>query len=246
MRYWHSARCAALHPKTSALGGSAPSISAGAGDLLILVGSLCAALYVTLAGRVAPHVDEITLTAWQFLAGTPVAVPFVGVGLVSGPAWTPRSSVAHWCVAAIAGIGGLAASFLLYNHTIAPVPTVVAGMTLNLIPIFGLAGGVLLLGESIGFWQLLGAALIISSTALFTLSESQSRSPQNDTQATGGTARRRWDVPRLKPRHPSSPQRHRRWRAGGEDFAAGATRRARRIDVRMRRQDGCLLTQQQA
>lgn len=163
------------------LSGSAPSLAASWGNLLVIVGSLCAAIYVTLASRIAPDMDALTMTAYQFLFGTLVSAPFAAAQWASDRSVLPAHSTAvEWVVAAMAGVVGLAGSFLLYNHAIRRVNVTAAGMALNLIPLFGLAGAVAVLGESVNLWQGLGAILILTGLVLFTLAEGEVEAPAEE------------------------------------------------------------------
>jgi drug/metabolite transporter (DMT)-like permease len=156
----------------AALGSAAPTLSAGCGDLLVLAGSLAAAIYVTLAARVAPELDALTMTAYQFLAGLLVAAPFaLAQWIVGGAVLSGATEPGQWAAAVAVGVFGLALSFLLYNHAIGRVNVTTAGMVLNLIPLFGLLGAVLVLGDTVDVWQGLGAALILGALVLFTTAE---------------------------------------------------------------------------
>lgn len=156
----------------AALAGSVPSLAAGWGDLLVLAGSLSAAIYVTLASKVAPDMDALTMTGYQFLAGTILSTPFAVVQWsIDGQVLPHAATAGQWLAGLGAGVGGLALSFLLYNHAISRVNVATAGMILNLIPIFGLVGAVVALGESLDRWEVIGAVLILAGLAAFTLTE---------------------------------------------------------------------------
>jgi len=158
----------------AALSGSAPSLATGWGNLLVVVGSLCAAIYVTLASRLAPETATLPMTAYQFLAGTVISLPFAIVQWsVDGSVLPSHSTPSQWAVAVLAGVVGLAASFLLYNHAIAAVPVTTAGMILNLIPLFGVVGAAAFLGERLNGWQAVGAVGILAGLVLFALAEDE-------------------------------------------------------------------------
>lgn len=165
------------------LGGGAPSWNAGWSNLLVLAGALCAAVYVILASRIAPQLAAIPMTAYQFLAGSLVSLPFVvAQWSISGHVLPENATAAQWLAGVGAGVGGMALSFLLYNHAISRVEVTSAGMILNLIPIFGLVGAAVALGESIDGWQAAGASLVVVAMVLFTLSDRPR--PAADTEAT--------------------------------------------------------------
>jgi drug/metabolite transporter (DMT)-like permease len=70
-------------------------------------------------------------------------------------------------VAAAAGAVGLLLASVLYNTGMARVPVRVAGMSLNLIPVFGAAASVVLLGEHITVGQASGGALVLAGLIAF-------------------------------------------------------------------------------
>lgn len=144
------------------ISGSAPSTDALAGNALVLLGALSAAGYVVVASRVAPDSDALALTAHQFLFGTIASAPFIAVQWsLDGPVVPASAPASAWVWATLAGIVGLALSFLLYNYALANVSSTTAGLSLTLIPVFGVLGAVLFLGEPLRLVQLAGAALIL-------------------------------------------------------------------------------------
>ncbi|WP_410813485.1 DMT family transporter [Micromonospora sp. 067-2] len=139
------------------------------GDMLITGGALSAAIYVIFASRVAPHVDPVEMTTYQFGFGLLFTLPAAAVQWLSGHERLadPAPAGDHW-IAAVAGGGlGFAMSFLLYNFAIRTVPAGAAGMTLNLIPVFGVIAAVVGLNEPFTLTQALGAALIVGGLVAF-------------------------------------------------------------------------------
>jgi drug/metabolite transporter (DMT)-like permease len=154
------------------LGGSAPSAQAWVGNLLVLGGALAAAGYSLLVAGVADRTHALTITAYQFGAGTLVSLPFAAVQWrMAGSFGVAGADPRHWAAAIAGGVLGTAASFLLYNHAIGEVGVTPAAMVLNLIPLFGLAGAVAVLGESLGRWHVLGGVLILAGMTAFELAE---------------------------------------------------------------------------
>jgi drug/metabolite transporter (DMT)-like permease len=179
-----------------ALSGSGASATVGLGDLLVLAGSLAAAIYVTLASAIAPGIDALTMTAYQFLAGTAVAVPFVALQWSEHPGIaSPNASAADWAAGAGAGVVGLALSFLLYNYAIGHVPVTTAGMVLTLIPVFGLAGAVLVLGDRVSRWEGVGAVLIVAGLLLFARAEADDADEEDHPSPAAPAAPDRLPVP---------------------------------------------------
>jgi drug/metabolite transporter (DMT)-like permease len=73
---------------------------------------------------------------------------------------------AYWLVAAAVGVAGYAVSFLLWNRAVAAVDLQLTAVVVNLIPVFGLATAVLVLGESLTGFRAAGGALVIGSVLL--------------------------------------------------------------------------------
>ena len=138
------------------------------GDLLVLGGNLAAAIYVILAAKVAPTVDALSLTAYQFAFGTALSLPFALWQWASGREPLPTDvDLIYWTVAALIGGVGFAGSFLLYNYVIRFVPAGLAGVTLNLVPLFGVLTAILFLGEQLSVWTVTGGIAVLAGIMLF-------------------------------------------------------------------------------
>ncbi len=154
------------------LAGAGHSHSASIGDLYVAGGILSASLYTIAAKRYEDGSDTLSLTTWQFSVAWMLSLPIAilkwstarGHPLVA-PA--PR----YWLAAVGVGIGGFAVSFLLYNTVITRVDAGWAAVVLNLIPVFGLLGAVLFLGEKPTGTTTIGAILIGTSVVYFTISD---------------------------------------------------------------------------
>lgn len=185
----------------------------GAGDALVLCGALSAAGYTIVARGITDDVDPLVLTAHQFAVACAVTLPIAGTVWATGgetiPAHVP---VQVWVVTALVGVGGYALSFLLYNRAVTAVPAGTAAVIINLIPAFGFAGAVLLLGEQVTPSRLAGAVLITASVALFTRTSPQSPSDsyRDAPAAEQRVGERREHRVRLRPRGPGAlPYPHR-------------------------------------
>jgi drug/metabolite transporter (DMT)-like permease len=156
------------------LEGAHSLLSVDVGDLFVVGGALSAAVYVTLASKLASRVDPMALTTYQFTFGLVFVAPVVIFQWLFGREQFPVDvAPGYWVAAVVAGAVGFVASFLLYNHAIAVVPAGTAGMTLNLIPLFGVLTAVLALREQLTLGQVGGAVLIIGGLVLFSLDSRQ-------------------------------------------------------------------------
>ncbi|WP_327069952.1 DMT family transporter [Kitasatospora sp. NBC_01250] len=152
----------------AALGGSSALLGLRAGDLLVLLGAFAAATATLITDRVVRDTDPLVATAYQFTFGLLFTVPLlVGQWIVDGRLTTPQAGPQHWLVAAAVCGAGLASAFLMYNYAVTRTPVTTAGVLLNSIPVFGIVSAVVFLGERIGAWQYVGAALVLAGIFLF-------------------------------------------------------------------------------
>ena len=137
-----------------------------AGDALIVAGVVAAAGYSVVARRIAPGGEAAVVTAFQLLAALTVAVLVWSGASAVGSSMFGRPSASEWAAALATGLLGSAIPFLLYTFAVARLPAARTGLVLNLIPVFGVAAAVVLLGERLAASQLVGAAVVIASLGL--------------------------------------------------------------------------------
>jgi drug/metabolite transporter (DMT)-like permease len=132
------------------------------GDLLIVIGTLFAALYVILSRKAASAFPAHLVAALQQTAGLLVAL-ILWLGALaftaeSVPGALPAGVVAF---AMLSGVVQYAVAFWLYLVGLRHIPISTAGMFLALIPVFGLAGAVFVLGEQPSLAKLAGCGLVV-------------------------------------------------------------------------------------
>lgn len=129
------------------------------GDALIVASVAAAALYVVVASRqvssVAPLPAALTQQTWA------LGLVVVGHLVLSGGAWWPALSIGGLVLAAVSGVVNYALPFWLYLSALTRMPVARAAMYLTLIPVFGVLGSVVLLGESVTWLDLLGGVLVV-------------------------------------------------------------------------------------
>lgn len=134
------------------------------GDLMILGSSVAAALSVVMTRRSIHHVAPLPLAAIQQTIGLIVVVAMLPWAIHNGE--LPQISavpLTDWVVAAFSGVIQYAVVFILYMYAIKYVSTTYETTLLMLMPMFGLLGAVLFLGEHFSAVQLLGASLLLPS-----------------------------------------------------------------------------------
>ena len=144
--------------------GVAPSIL---GDTLLIGGVLCASAYVVLSSQRSSDTEPLSALIAQ--QGGAVLLAVTMYLIVSN-----RAPLIHhvasrgWALAFASGIIQYACAFWLYLWALKGLSASVAGMFLNLIPVFGLLVAMPVLGDRLTGIQWLGAALIIGSVVTLT------------------------------------------------------------------------------
>jgi drug/metabolite transporter (DMT)-like permease len=144
-----------------ALGGTAQS------KMLAVMSGVCwaaGAVIVKLMGK-GRKLDLIRLTTWQLIFG---ALPLVPVALLvpSQPIdWSPYfiGSIAYNSIL-VCGV-----AFLLWTYVIDRLPAGVAGLGTLAVPVIGMTGSRLQLGEQIAFWEGWGIALVVAALSLLSI-----------------------------------------------------------------------------
>lgn len=139
--------------------------AAFAGDALVVLATLSAASYVVLSGRFVPDFPVATLASAQQIVGLVFAIAvFAGqslAGQVQG-AFTDMPPILLG-YAALSGIVQYALAFWLYLKGLKSLSASAAGLWLTLVPVFGLFGAWVWLGELPSTTTLAGAALIVAA-----------------------------------------------------------------------------------
>jgi drug/metabolite transporter (DMT)-like permease len=144
------------------VGGGEGGSASIRGDLLVAAGVVCAACYVLIAQRAAVGTDTVTFTFWQFVIGAAVIAPVdrgrVRNGTVGRILGTPDRGTAR---RRPRGRGArLRSGLLALQLALTQVSTVAAGVSLTLIPVFGVAFSAALLSEPVT-WATLAAAVAV-------------------------------------------------------------------------------------
>jgi drug/metabolite transporter (DMT)-like permease len=130
-----------------------------AGDGLIVASVFAAALYVVVASKqvttTAPLPAALTQQVWAL--GLVIACQLVLGGLL------PSVPPGQLLLIAAAGVLNYALPFWLYLTALTRMPVARAATYLTLIPVFGVLGAVLVLGERVTWLDLVGGALVVAS-----------------------------------------------------------------------------------
>ncbi|MBI3898839.1 MAG: DMT family transporter [Gammaproteobacteria bacterium] len=145
----------------SGVGSAVSTGSSMVGNLLVLAGVLCCSLYTVLTRRTETSIDPLAIVALQQTFAWIWALVIWPLELIGdGSAPLATVSLAAWAWAGLAGIFYYALAFWFYIVGLRRTSASVAGLFLNLIPIFGVGAAYLFLDEHLLAMQWFGAVLI--------------------------------------------------------------------------------------
>jgi O-acetylserine/cysteine efflux transporter len=145
-------------------GGGSATVN---GDLLVLVGAITSAGYVVMAHRLSDDVDPLTFTSYQFFIGWLVTLPVAVTVVLLGHHHPFGTAQPRYVVAGIlTGVVGSAMAFGLYNWALGRVSSALAGTSLTLIPVFGIALSAIFLGEDLTLLTGIAGAAVLAGILL--------------------------------------------------------------------------------
>ncbi len=127
------------------------------GDLWMLAAVVSYAVYTALL-RLRPPVHGLSFVFATFALGTILLLPFY----IAETAWDHPMPLSLHAVAAIGYVAVFASilAYLAFNRTVELLGANTAGLVVHLVPVFGTVLAVLLLGEQLHAYNLIGIALI--------------------------------------------------------------------------------------
>lgn len=144
--------------------GAAPAGQGNLGAMLILAGVFLCAVYAVIArSQSADPLAAVAVQQTVALAWTLAIWPLeAGANMLGVLALIPASDLVK---AGLSGVLYYAAAYWLYLHALRLMPASVVGSFFSLIPLFGVVGAYVLLGERMTPMQWGGAMLILASVA---------------------------------------------------------------------------------
>ncbi|MBD2249286.1 DMT family transporter [Nostoc sp. FACHB-888] len=156
----------------------------GIGDLLLVVGTFSGALYAVLSQAGVRIVNPVLLAAIQQSFGligvTLVWISFTQINVKTLTAINP----VILALIVVSGIIQYALGFWLYLQAIKTIRVSIAAQFLSLIPIFGVGGAYLFLGERLSLLQGLGMLLVVGAIAGIAQYQRQSQSDERNLLST--------------------------------------------------------------
>jgi len=137
------------------------------GDLLVLMGTVFAVFYVLFSKKQIKSADPLQLTSSQQLVGLIVIVFCFSILSSISPNYEINAagiSPQFWLLAIGSGIIQYGLAFLLYLIALQNIPVSHAAFYIALIPVFGVASAVVMIGEQLSLAQWAGGLLVIASS----------------------------------------------------------------------------------
>jgi drug/metabolite transporter (DMT)-like permease len=131
----------------------------GAGELTILGCVASWAAFTLNAKRLMAGLSPLVVTVWASFTGT---LMLAAATLVDGAPLVPLASLPAWVALAFLGAFGTAVAFVWYNDGVRRLGAARAPVFINLVPVFAVALGALLLGERVDASMLAGGALVLA------------------------------------------------------------------------------------
>jgi drug/metabolite transporter (DMT)-like permease len=135
-----------------------------AGDLLILAGCVCWAVFTILLQPYTHRVSGLHLSALT-MAGGLIPLAVVALPSLAATTWT-RVPLSAWGAIAYSGFGALVLAYLFWYRGVRVLGPTRTAMYSNLQPVFAVIVAWLSLGETPTSWQGAGAAAIITGLLL--------------------------------------------------------------------------------
>jgi drug/metabolite transporter (DMT)-like permease len=132
------------------------------GDLFMFGACISWVVYIILSKNLHQRLSEIAITAYQSLFGTAFLVPFA---LLEMRQWVPITLAAGLNLVYLAVFCSALSNFL-YVYSLSALGPIAVSPYINLIPVVGVLGGVVLLGESLVWSQIVGGAVILAGVLL--------------------------------------------------------------------------------
>ncbi|WP_255475873.1 DMT family transporter [Antarcticirhabdus aurantiaca] len=142
------------------------SLEFNAGDLLVVAGLTCWALYTVLVKRRPSRLPPMAFLLATFAMGTVFHVPFViwEVGTVGGVAFGWRTAAALLFLAIFPSI----LAYVVWNRSVAALGPGRTAIYMYAMPVFTAALAILFLGEQLRVFHILGLVFIVAGITLVT------------------------------------------------------------------------------
>lgn len=134
------------------------------GNLITLAAALCWATYTILSRRYLKVYSPLQYSAFMSVVGL-ISLFLIGLPFLIKLNWSDISIIGYGGVF-YSGALSVGAAYILWNNGVKKIGAVRTAAYQNLVPVLGLAFGLILLGEELSLLQYIGAALVIFGIVL--------------------------------------------------------------------------------
>lgn len=132
------------------------------GNFLEFMAMVCATAYTILMKRLSKELHPFFLTGMQAFAGTVFFLPVLLLPSVRSTCFSVNGWIAVLYLGTVVSVG----AYGLYNFGISRIPAGQASAFVNLIPVFAIMIGFLVLDERLTSWQWLASGLVMTGVFL--------------------------------------------------------------------------------
>jgi probable blue pigment (indigoidine) exporter len=155
------------------------------GVALSVAGVACCAIYTVVTRRWIASSDstaQVVVAQQAYALGLAVVLA-AALWFVGGAVRPETVSLAGWASAIGSGVLYYAMAYWLYLAALRNVPASIAAVSFYLIPVFGVAGGFLLLGDRLQPWQWAGVVVVLAAIAVI-LGRTRAPGPEAEIQVS--------------------------------------------------------------
>ena len=152
------------------VGSSAGGASSLWGNVLILGSAAVWVAYIFLSRSLRKHYSSLSMNTWQSVAALVTLIPLAA----GDPCDLTAIPWDGWAAAVVLAVICSALCYVMYGDALTDMSPLASAIFINLIPLATVAGGVVLLGETVTWLTGIGGALIIGSIFLVTAGEKRS------------------------------------------------------------------------
>ena len=135
-----------------------------AGNLLMLGSAICWALNTIMSKPLLRHYSPLKLTTVTMMISTPLLL-LLSVGELSQQVWSDIS-LRGWLGLGYSFLFANAVAYILWNVSVQKVGNSRTAVFSNLVPIVAVITSWLVLGETLGLWQGIGAVITLVGVTL--------------------------------------------------------------------------------
>ncbi|MHB9452667.1 EamA family transporter [Pseudomonas amygdali pv. morsprunorum] len=122
-----------------------------------------------MSSKVSGSINPLVMVAYQQVAAMVLALGALLLSGIFGEIKLPHTDAMQWILAIVSGVIQYAVAFALYFYATRFISASSAGAFLCMVPVFGVAGGCVFLGENISTFQLCGGALTLVAISIMSI-----------------------------------------------------------------------------